>query len=71
MSFKLFLCRLGFHKWQYRKRKVHHNDSDFFKETTHMVEQRVCSKCERLEESVFGYTWQHVDLKTGKRGRER
>jgi hypothetical protein len=58
MSFKLFLCRLGLHKWFYYKRKVNHNDSDYFKDTTHTVECRRCVKCERIEESVFGYTWQ-------------
>jgi len=58
---KLILCKLGLHKWQYYQRKIHHNDNDYFRDTTHTIEQRKCIICERLEESVYGYTWRNIE----------
>lgn len=57
MSFKLFLCKLGFHNWMYYKREVNSRDSDFHKRNTRTLEVRRCIKCEKIQESVFGYTW--------------
>lgn len=39
MNFKLFLCKLGFHKWEYRKRPILH-----YKDTI-----RNCIKCEKIQ----------------------
>jgi len=48
MSFKLFLCKLKFHKWMYYQRKVQHNDSDYLKDATHTIECRRYIKCEKI-----------------------
>lgn len=57
MSLKLFLCKLGFHKWMYYQRPINYKDNEFVKDNTHTLEVRRCVKCEKIEESVFGYTW--------------
>jgi hypothetical protein len=57
MSFRLFLCKLGFHKWEYYKRPVNIKDSEEDRENTYAMECRRCAHCEKVEESVFGYTW--------------
>ena len=58
MSFKLFLCKIGLHKWIYYKRRVTQKDKIYIRDITLVLECRRCSKCEKIEESVFGQTWE-------------
>lgn len=58
MSLKLFLCKLGLHKWHYYKRAVTPKDSYYQKDNTNILECRRCIYCEKIQESVFGYTWE-------------
>jgi hypothetical protein len=57
MSFKLFLCRLGFHKWLYYKREFNSKDSFYNEDFMQIMHCRRCVKCEKIEESHFGHTW--------------
>jgi hypothetical protein len=58
MSFKLFLCKIGFHKWFYYKRSLCIEEQMDMDCITGIMECRRCMKCERIQESVFGHTWE-------------
>lgn len=71
MSFKLFLCKIGIHNWQYYQRPVNFLDDYYTKETTHSVEQRKCIHCERLEESIHGMNYHKIERRLkGKEDKE-